>query len=156
MKTESSIEEILENLLVKLGVEFSKITVEKKEDKTFAVNIESEEASILIGHHGETIKNLQHILKVLCWSNLKIGEDFNVVLDIGDYRKKQEESVVNLAERKVEFVRTTNRAQSLPPMSPYFRRVIHMHLMQPGYEDVETYSSGEGEMRHIIIKPKKQ
>lgn len=156
MKTESSIEEILENLLVKLGVEFSKITVEKKEDKTFAVNIESEEASILIGHHGETIKSVQHILKVLCWSNLKIGEDFNVVLDIGDYRKKQEESVVNLAERKVEFVRTTLRAQSLPPMSPYFRRVIHMHLMQPGYEDVETYSSGEGEMRHIIIKPKKQ
>ena len=34
MKTESSIEEILENLLIKLGVEFSKITVEKKEDKT--------------------------------------------------------------------------------------------------------------------------
>lgn len=156
MKIESSIEEILENLLIKLGVEFSKITVEKKEDKTFAVNIESEEASILIGHHGETIKSVQHILKVLCWSELKIGEEFNVVLDIGDYRKKQEESVVNLAERKVEFVRTTNRAQSLPPMSPYFRRVIHMHLMQPGYEDVETYSSGEGEMRHIIIKPKKQ
>lgn len=156
MKIEASIEEILENLLIKLGVEFSKITVEKKEDKTYAVNIESEEASILIGHHGETIKSLQHILKVLCWSELKIGEEFNVVLDIGNYRKKQEESVVNLAERKVEFVRTTNRAQSLPPMSPYFRRVIHMHLMQPGYEDVETYSSGEGEMRHIIIKPKKQ
>lgn len=156
MKTESSIEDILENLLIKLGVEFSKITVEKKEDKTFAVNIESEEASILIGHHGETIKSLQHILKVLCWSNLKIGEEFNVIVDIGNYRKKQEESVVNLAERKVEFVRTTNRAQSLPPMSPYFRRVIHMHLMQPGYEDIETYSSGEGEMRHIIIKPKKQ
>lgn len=156
MKTESSIEEILENLLIKLGVEFSKITVEKKEDKTYAVNIESEEASILIGHHGETIKSLQHILKVLCWSNLKIGEEFNVIVDIGNYRKKQEESVVNLAERKVEFVRKTNRAQSLPPMSPYFRRVIHMHLMQPGYEDVETYSSGEGEMRHIIIKPKKQ
>ncbi|EKD64540.1 MAG: hypothetical protein ACD_50C00349G0002, partial [uncultured bacterium] len=94
MKTESSIEEILENLLIKLGVEFSKITVEKKEDKTFAVNIESEEASILIGHHGETIKSVQHILKVLCWSNLKIGEDFNVIVDIGDYRKKQEESVV--------------------------------------------------------------
>ena len=156
MKIEGSIEEILENLLIKLGVEFSKITVEKKEDKTYAVNVESEEASILIGHHGETIKSLQHILKVLCWSNLKIGEDFNVIVDIGNYCKKQEESVVNLAERKVEFVRTTNRAQSLPPMSPYFRRVIHMHLMQPGYEDVETYSSGEDETRHIIIKPKKQ
>jgi len=156
MKIEASIEEILENLLVKLGVEFSKITVEKKEDKTFAVNVESEEASILIGHHGETIKSLQHILKVLCWSNLKIGEEFNVVVDIGNYRKKQEESVINLAERKVEFVRKDRRAQSLPPMSPYFRRLVHMHLMQPGYEDVETYSSGEGETRHIIIKPKKQ
>jgi spoIIIJ-associated protein len=156
MKTEENIKEILEELLIKLGVEFSKITVEKKEDKTFSVNVESEEASLLIGHHGDTIKSIQHILKVLCWSGMKLGEEFNVIVDIGNYRKKQEESVLNLAERKVEFVRKTHRAQSLPPMSPYFRRLVHMKLMEPGYEDVETYSSGEGEMRHIIIKPKKQ
>jgi len=156
MKTEELIKENLENLLIKMKLEFSNITVEKKDEQTYIVNVEnSEDASLLIGHHGETMRSLQHILKVLCWSKSKNPEEFNIVLDIGNYRKKQEENVINLAERKVEFVRKTRRAQSLPPMSPYFRRIVHMHLMSPGFEDIETMSSGEGDSRHIIIKQKK-
>lgn len=156
MKIEKLIKETLENLLIKLGTEFSEITIEKKDDDTYAVNISSsEDTATLIGHHGETIYSLQHILKVLCWAKAKSKDEFNVVLDVENYRLRQEEKVINLAERKVEFVRKTGRAQSLPPMSPYFRRVVHLHLMQPEFEDVDTMSEGEGDMRHLIIKPVK-
>jgi spoIIIJ-associated protein len=148
------IKETLEQLLIKLETEYSEIIVEEGDDKTFKVEIKSDEASILIGHHGETISSLQHLLKVLCWAKTKFNEEFNIIIDVDGYRKKEEENIINLAERKVDFVRKTRRAQSLPPMYPYFRRVVHMHLMEPAFDDVETISEGEGELRHIIIKSK--
>jgi len=149
-----TLKELVEELLIKIGTEYSSLEVEKRDEKTFLVNIASEEASILIGHHGETIQSLQHLIKVLCYKKLAGAEEYNVIVDIDGYRKKQEDSVINLAERKVDFVRKTRRAQSLPPMSGYFRRIIHLHLMEPAFDDVETISEGEGESRHIIIKLK--
>ena len=92
-------------------------------------------------------------MKTLCWARTKKKKDFNIVLDVDNYRQRQEESVLAIAERKVDFVRKTNRAQSLPPMSGYFRRVIHLRLMEPEFDDVETLSQGDGEARYIIIKP---
>lgn len=153
MKIEKIIKESLEELLTKMKTEYSNITVEEKEASTYSVNIESDEdTATLIGHHGETIYSLQHLLKVLCWAKAKAKKEFNIVLDVGNYRQRQEENVLTLAERKVDFVRKTKRAQSLPPMSGYFRRVIHLRLMEPEFDDIETESEGEGDMRHIIIK----
>lgn len=154
MKTLAVIKETLEELLIKIGVQFNSVAVEEKEENVYFANVESDEANTLIGHHGSTIYAIQHILKILCWAKTKKKEEFNIVLDVGNYRKKQEDSVINLAERKVEFVRKTRRAQSLPPMSPYFRRIVHLHLTQKGFEDIETTSQGEGEARHIIIQQK--
>ena len=147
MKIEKIIKESLEEMLEKLRIEYKKIEIEEKEDNTFSVNIESDDATTLIGHHGETIYSLQHV------SRTKKEKDFNIVLDVDNYRQRQEESVLAIAERKVEFVRKTNRAQSLPPMTGYFRRVIHLRLMEPEFDDIETLSQGDGDARHIIIKP---
>ena len=152
MKIEKVIKETLEELLNRIGTQYSKIDIEKTEDNAYSVNIETEEATLLIGHHGETIFSLQHILKVLCWAKAKSKDEFNVVLDVASYRKRQEERVLSLAENKVAFVRRTKRAQVLPPMSPYFRRVVHLFLMKPEFDDIETVSEGEGDLRHIIIK----
>jgi len=152
MKIEKVIKETLEELLNRMGTQYSKIDIEKTEDNAYAVNIETEEATLLIGHHGETIFSLQHVLKVLCWAIAKSKEEFNVVLDVANYRKRQEERVLSLSDNKVAFVRRTKRAQVLPPMSPYFRRIVHLHLMEPEFDDIETVSEGEGDLRHIIIK----
>jgi spoIIIJ-associated protein len=153
MKIEKIIKESLEEMLKKLRIEYKKIDIEEKEKSTFSVNIESDDTTTLIGHHGETIYSLQHVLKTLCWARTKKEKDFNIVLDVDNYRQRQEESVLAIAERKVDFVRKTKRAQSLPPMSGYFRRVIHLRLMEPEFDDIETLSQGEGDARYIIIKP---
>jgi spoIIIJ-associated protein len=149
------IKETLEDILIRLKTEFSEITVTKQDDKTYVADIASDEASILIGHHGETVYSIQHLLKVLCWSKAEGGENFNVIVDVDGYRKKQEDNVINLATRKVDFVRKTGRPQSLPPMSGYFRRIVHMQLMEPEFDDIETISEGENDGRHIIIQSKK-
>jgi spoIIIJ-associated protein len=146
------IRENLEEILQKLSTPFRKIRIEKIDNNTWRANIESEEPSLLIGHHGENIFALQNILRTIIFR--KQTEDFNVVVDIDDYRKRQEENVIKLAERKVETVRQTGKKQSLPPMSPYFRRLIHVHLAQNDFSDIETQSQGEGDYRYLTIKPK--
>ncbi len=153
MDIEEILKETLENLLKMLGADYKKISVEEDEKDNYSINIETDSASILIGYHGENIQALQHLLKVLSWKKTN-NENFNIMLDIDDYRKRQEENVINLTQRKIETARKTGQPQSLPPMSPYFRRKIHMHCMGVGFDDIETLSRGEGDKRYVIIKLK--
>jgi spoIIIJ-associated protein len=144
------IQETLEEILNRLSTPFRKIRIEKRDDNTYRVNIESEEPSLLIGHHGENMQALQNIVRTIL--HRKQQDDFNLIVDVDDYRKRQEENVLRLAERKVEAVRKTMHEQSLPPMSAYFRRLVHMHLAQPNFKDISTESLGEGDLRHLTIK----
>lgn len=153
MDIEEILKETLEELLNRLGTEYHKITVTEEEKDDFLINVESEEPSLMIGYHGENIQALQHILKVLVWKKAK-NENFNILLDIDDYRKRQEENVITMAERKVEAARKTGRPQKLPPMSPYFRRKVHLYCMGAGFDDIETLSEGADERRYVIIKLK--
>ena len=148
---ETIIQEIIEDLLNRLSTPFRKIRIEKRDENTYRVNIESEEPSLLIGHHGENISAMQNIVKTILWK--KQDGNYNVILDVDDYRKRQEENVIKMAERKAETVRKTQTDQALLPMSPYFRRIIHLYLAEK-YADLITESAGEGDMRHIVIKVK--
>lgn len=152
METEKVIQEVLEQLLIKLEAPFEKIEVEKEkadEMNIYRINIEAEDPSMLIGFHGETIHALQHLLKVITWK--KTGDEFNIVLDVDNYRKRQEENVIGLAKRKVEMARKTRKTQVLPPMSPYFRRAIHLFLAQEEFNDIKTESIGDGDHRQVTI-----
>lgn len=153
MDIEEVLEETTKEILDMLKVEYSKITVNEDEKDNYSINIQTDNPSLLIGYHGDNIQALQHILKVLVWK--KSGhEQFTILLDIDDYRKRQEENIMKLTERKIETLRKTGRKQSLPPMSPYFRRKVHLLCMGAGYDDIETLSQGEADRRHIVLKLK--
>lgn len=154
---EDLLQETLAEVLKNLHVEFRKFKVYIEHGKqngspVYRVDIDTDEAATLIGYHGETIYALQHILKSLIWK--KTNENIYIVLDVDSYRKRQEESVLALAMRKVEAARKTFQDQTLPPMSPYFRRVIHLALAKPEFSDILTESIGEGEHRAVTIKVK--
>jgi spoIIIJ-associated protein len=153
MDIEETLRELIENILNKLGTEYDKVQIEEDEKDDYNINIISENPSLLIGYHGENIQALQHILKVIAWKKCE-NEQFTILVDVDDYKKRQEENVIKIAERKIDQVRESGRPQSLPPMSPYFRRKVHLHCMNPGFEDLETISQGERDRRHIVIKLK--
>lgn len=153
MNLEETLKEFLEQILIKLETGYTKITVTEDDKDVYEINIESDDPSMLIGYHGENIQALQHLLKTLVWKKAE-NETFNILLDVDGYRKRQEENILALAERKIEAVRTTGRPQKLPPMSPFFRRKIHMLCMSAGYDDIETVSEGDGDRRCITLKSK--
>jgi len=153
MSYEDSIKEILEDLLKKLDMPCQKIEITDEDEKNYTINLVSDNPSYIIGYHGDNIQALQHLVKVIAWKKTN-SEQFNIMLDVDNYRKRQEDNALNLAKRKIATARKTGKAQMLPPMSAYLRRKIHLHCMESGNEDIETYSDGEGENRHIVIKVK--
>lgn len=154
---EDLIQETLAEVLKNMGVSFGKFKLTITEGippgtKLYRIDIDSDEASTLIGFHGETIYALQHLVKTIAWR--KTGENVMVVLDVDGYRKRQEESVMMMTSKKVEAARKTFQDQTLPPMSPYFRRIIHLELTKPQYSDLTTESVGEGDRRAVVIRLK--
>jgi len=149
------IKETLEKLLEILGISFTGVKITKEAKTTFYAQIETENSSLLIGWHGETISALQHILKCLLWKQ-GVASETQVVVDVDGYKKRQEESVIKLAERKAEYAIESQKEVKLPPMNPYFRRKVHMHLANSAkYKDaVTTDSVGEEPDRCIKIIPK--
>ena len=149
------IKETLEKFLDVLGISYTGVKISKENDNTYYAQIEAENSSLLIGWHGETIGALQHLLKCLLWKQ-GIDSKTQVVLDVDGYKKRQEESVIRLAERKAEYAIESQRGIKLPPMNPYFRRIIHMHLANSDkYKDtVMTESVGADDDRAVKIIPK--
>jgi len=152
MKTDAILKDILEQMLIKLEVPFDKVVVKEEsqnDTNLYRINIETEDPSMLIGFHGENIHSLQHLIKVIAWKQTQ--KDFNILLDVDNYRQRQEDNVINLTDRKIEMARKTKKTQVLPPMSPYFRRVVHIHITNAGYKDIKTESIGNGDHRQVTI-----
>ncbi len=152
---------ILENLLQHMDIRgFVTPVVQAAENRegepeqTVTLHIEGvdeETTGLIIGRRGETLRSLQYMLNLLI--HRQSGHWPQVVIDIGQYRQRRQDSLEGLAHRMAERVRQSGRAIPLEPMSAYERRVIHMTLRND--DSVYTESSGEGENRKIVIFPAK-
>lgn len=149
------IKETLEKLLDIMGVSFTGVKISEEQKGAYYCEIEAENSSLIIGWHGETIAAIQHMLKCLLWKQ-GVKSDTQVIVDVDGYKKRQEESVVRLAERKAEFAIENQKEIKLPPMNPYLRRKVHLFLANSDKfkEAVTTESVGTGESRQIRIIPK--
>lgn len=141
-------------LLTFLAIPFTDITVRQDGDVT-RVDIACPEASRLIGWHGETLNAVQQLVKSVIRTAKKMERAPFIVVDVDGYRLMQEDKVKRIAEAKADFVRRTGARVTLPPMSPYFRRIVHMHVSNtPSLADLATESVGEGDYRQIVIRLK--
>ena len=149
------IKEILGKLLTELQLEFSEINVDDKDATMIRVDIISVNPSRIIGWHGETLNALQHLVKSIARTKEKTERAPFIIVDVDGYRRDQEQKVCGMAEQKIDFVRSKKTRVALPPMSPYFRRVVHVHIAShPDYQDITTESIGEGDYRQIVLRLK--
>ena len=141
----------LGKILAALSIPFESISVRQDADVT-RVDVACNEPSRLIGWHGETLNSVQHLLKSVIRSLSKMERTPFLVVDVDGYRLMQEEKVKKIAESKADFVRRTGTRVTLSPMSPYFRRIVHMHIANtPALADLQTESVGEGDYRQVVM-----
>ncbi|MBU0767198.1 KH domain-containing protein [Patescibacteria group bacterium] len=142
----------LSEILKQLNLSFGKIAVSTEKELT-RVDIESDDPSRIIGWHGETLNAIQHLVKAIVRSQEKLERSPFIVLDVDGYRRAQEEKVCRIVEQKADFVRRTGTRIALAPMSPYFRRIVHMHVTNTHeLQDLTTESTGEGDYRQVVLR----
>lgn len=147
-KEEQKIKKLAEELLLQLDIK-GPVSVENKDDIDNVV-IETDEAGILIGHHGETLDSLKLILTFLV--SRELNEFTRINLDVSGYRKEREEKLKQMASDIKERVKSSGEAITIPNLTANDRRVIHVFLQED--TEVTTESQGEGEDRMLVIKPR--
>ena len=153
-----NLRQIIEEFFKKAAFEVE-VEVGSQEGSTLPVNIKTDEPQILIGQGGQTLFEIQHILRAILRkktgeAGLPAGkqEFLYIDLDINDYKKKKIDYLKELARSAADDVSLTKQEKALEPMSAYERRVIHLELASR--EDIVAESVGEEPERKIIIKPR--
>ncbi len=137
-------------LLRDMGIE-AEATLYSCSDGTLRISILGEGASVLIGHHGDTLDSLQYLANLAGAQKNENGEKnkTRVTIDIEGYRAKREEALRALARRMANKALEKQRNVMLEPMSAYERRIIHSEVQS--IEGVSTNSIGNDSNRKIVI-----
>ena len=142
--------ELVKTLIRDIGLE-AEAALYSCEDGTRRINISGQDASALIGHHGDTLDALQYLANLASAQKNVNGERIKsrVTIDIEGYRAKREEALRALARRMAAKALRNHRSVMLEPMSAYERRIIHSEIQN--IEGVSTNSIGSDNNRKIVI-----
>ena len=72
-------------------------------------------------------------------------------LDIAGYKANKNQALIDLANKTADQAVKIERNIHLDPMNAYERRIIHTTIQERS--DATTESTGEGEKRHVVVKP---
>jgi spoIIIJ-associated protein len=141
---------ILEELLKLMGFE---ATVEEHalDDGVF-LDVKTDDSGRLIGRQGQTLSDLQYITnRILFQQDQSVPK---VLIDVGGYRAKAREALVQKAQEAAEKVRRWGDIVEMEPMSAFDRRVIYNSLKDdPGIEASSVEVDGTTK-KAILLRPK--
>ena len=132
------------------GMGLQGITIEIKEEEAGAeLTLSGDDIGFIIGHRGETLDSLQYLASLV--ANHKEEKYYRITLDVGSFREKRKETLENLGKKMAVRSVRTGRNNSLEPMNPYERRIIHTAVQT--VEGAKSWSEGEDMARHVVIGP---
>ena len=113
--------------------------------------VSGSDATMLIGHHGDTLDAFQYLANLAANREFKSGDKNHnrVTVDIEDYRSKREATLRALARRMANKAIKYGKSVMLEPMNPYERRIIHSEIQN--IEGVSTNSIGSENNRKVVI-----
>lgn len=128
------------------------VAVKNQADSTIFVDVKADEPQFLIGERGQTLSEIQRLLRAVLRKKAESPLSFYIDVDVNDYKKKKSEYLKEVAVSAADEVSITRREKELPSMSSYERRVVHTELASR--TDIITESIGEEPERRIKIKPR--
>lgn len=143
--------DFLDSVFEKMNLDVNIEMLFNDEENVLSINLSGDRMGILIGKRGLTLDSLQYLTSLVV--NKGHDDYVRVKLDTEDYRHRRKETLENLARNVAYKAKRTHKAQSLEPMNPYERRIIHYALQDD--DRVTTYSEGEEPYRHVVIDLKR-
>jgi spoIIIJ-associated protein len=140
--------EIVKTLLELMEVEFE-LQVSKQGEETDIRIDAPKDDGLLIGRRGQTLDALRHLSQRIIAA--RMGRNVVVNIDVGDYRARREEGLVENAKEAAASVLEQNDSVTMDPMSAQDRRVVHLALAE--HEGIDTFTVGRGSRRRVVIAP---
>jgi spoIIIJ-associated protein len=147
--TTQAIVQFLERVIASFGLK-AHVTLEETADGP-RLNLEGDEAELLVRHRGEPLKALQLIVDSAFGRAL--GDERRVFVDALGYRKGKDSELRQMARLLAEKVRQSGVDQQLGPLNPYERRLVHLAAAEvPG---ITTESVGDAFSKTVLISLRK-
>jgi len=141
--------EILRRLLELMDVPAEVESAPGDEPGQICLRITSEAGALLIGRHGQTLDALEYLLNRIAGSREEGAG--RLVVDAEGYRERRRSELRETAARLAARARDSGREQTMNPLNPRERRVVHLALAADS--SVTTKSTGEGPLRRVVISP---
>jgi spoIIIJ-associated protein len=138
---------ILEGILSRMELD-AQVTTTRIGER-IVLNVTGDNSGLVIGKKGATLDALQFLINKIV--NRDLSEKTRVIVDTEEYRRRRQESLVDLARRMADKARRTKRPVTISQLSAHDRRVIHLALQDQG--GIKTRSRGDGLLKNVIIIP---
>ena len=116
------------------------------------ISLDGEDAALLIGRRGETLKSLQYIVNLMIQKKVD-NKDELISLDVEGYIEKKFNNLSQLARKMEKTVIRNGKQIPMEPMPAFERRYVHRFFS--GSKKIITESEDFGRDRHVVLKPKK-
>ena len=148
-----ALEELLSLIKLTAEVELrSSLEGASSETESIVLEVKGNDLGILIGRRGETLASLQYLVRLIVAHYQKARVP--ITIDIEGYKQRRYQALRELALRLAQKAKSSGRSVTLEPMPADERRIIHLALsVNP---DVTTQSIEEGEVRKVVILPRKR
>ena len=143
---EERIEQFLKGLLEHMGSDAVPHAY-RVDEESYRAELVGKDVGLLIGRRGDTLDAIQYLTGYAI--NRDREKRLRISVDAGDYRRKREESLQQLANKMAAKAVKYRRNFTLEPMNAYERHVIHAALQD--YPDVTTFSTGTEPHRRIVV-----
>lgn len=138
---------VVRSILSHFDAEGSSIDEYEGDEGELILDITAPDLAVLIGRHGRTLESLQTLVSLLV--SRKLGFRYPVSVDVEGYKSRRHDKVVGMAEAAASRAVSQGRSVSLPPMSAYERRLVHIALHED--DRIDTHSEGVEPERRVVI-----
>lgn len=121
--------------------------IKEGEYRQVRVTTGDEGAGMLIGRHGSTVDAVEHLIERMM--GVAAGDRVRMNLDINNYRRRREDTLVERVAEAVARVKETERDYHMEPMCARERRLIHLETEQ--YEGIRTYTLMRSGDKHVVL-----
>jgi spoIIIJ-associated protein len=142
--------DFVEELLERMGIDaIAEPTTHRGHVYVDIVDGPEDDMGLLIGRHGQTLDAIQELARTAI--GRRLDDRIRVLVDVGDYRKRQEERLVEHAREVAERVRRTGEEEHLEPMNAYERKLVHDVVAE--IDGLGSVSEGADPERFVVVRP---
>lgn len=146
------IKEIASDFFTKLDLTIESLEIENPENNIYDIKIKSPDSPIIIGHSGETLRDMKNILSMLI--NKAIEDKIIIHIEVNDYMESKDKRLFDFVKSKIDFVEKSGKEIVLPFFSAYERKKIHSYVSDLKNDKIIIKSMWEGKDRRMHISRK--